>query len=142
MTSGRLRLVSALAFVACVSTLAAGQTPQRLRVGGDITPPKRVAYVEPVYPEQAKADKISGMVILEVVIGTDGKVLDEKLVRSAHATLDEAAAVAVRQWEYTPTYLNGEAVELAMSVNVTFALGSDQAAGGAPPPPPPPPPAR
>ena len=127
--------------VAFGSVLVAAQA-QRVRVGGDLKPPQRVVYVEPVYPEQAKADKVSGKVIQELVIGTDGKVLDDKLVRSAHPALDEAAAVAVRQWEYTPTYLNGEAVELAMSVNVTFALGHDQPAGGAPPPPPPPPPAR
>jgi TonB family protein len=138
MTSGLARVVAVTSVVILGSALVAAQT-QRLRVGGDITPPKRVVYVEPVYPEQAKADKLSGMVILEVVIGSDGKVLDDKLVRSADPALDEAAAVAVRQWEYTPTYLNGEAVELAMSVNVTFALGSEQPAGGAPPPPPPPP---
>ena len=136
MTSGVARAVAVTGVVVFGSVLIAAQA-QRVRVGGDLRPPQRVVYVEPVYPEQAKADRISGMVILELLIGTDGKVLDDEVIRSAHPDLDRAASVAVRQWEYTPTLLNGEAVELVMSVNVTFVLGNEQPSGGAPPPPPP-----
>ena len=141
MTSG-LRLVSILAFVACVSTLVAAQTPQRLRVGGGITRPQKIVHVDPIYPAKAKADRIEGMVIVETVIATDGTVKDIEVIRSAHPLLDAAAIEAVSQWEFTPTLLNGEPVELVMSVNVTFALERPAPApdGGAPPPPPPPPP--
>ena len=82
------------------------------------------------------------MVIVETVIATDGTVKDIEVIRSAHPLLDAAAIEAVSQWEFTPTLLNGEPVELVMSVNVTFALERPAPApdGGAPPPPPPPPP--
>lgn len=141
MTSRRLRLVSVLACVACLSTLVAAQTPQRLRVGGGITRPQKIVHVDPIYPERAKADRIEGMVIVETVIATDGTVKDVEVIRSAHALLDAAAIEAVSHWEFTPTLLNGEPVELVMSVNVTFALAHPAAApdSGAPPPPPPPP---
>jgi outer membrane biosynthesis protein TonB len=36
--------------------------------------------------------------------------------------LDQAALDAVAQWRYTPTLLNGQPVEVVMSVNVTFAI--------------------
>ena len=36
--------------------------------------------------------------------------------------LDQAALDAVTEWRYTPTLLNGQAVEVIMSVNVTFAI--------------------
>ena len=140
MTSGHLRLVSVLAFVACVSTPVAAQTPQRLRVGGGITRPQKIVHVDPIYPAKAKADRIEGMVIVETVIATNGTVENIEVIRSAHPLLDAAAIEAVSQWEYTPTLLNGEPVELVMSVNVTFALAHPAPApdGGAPPPPPPP----
>jgi len=139
MTSARLRLVSILALMACLSTLVAGHTPQRLRVGGGITRPQKIVHVDPIYPEKAKADRIEGMVIVETVIATDGTVKDIEVIRSAHPLLDAAAIEAVSQWAFTPTLLNGEPVELVMSVNVTFALARPAPApdGGAPPPPPP-----
>jgi protein TonB len=36
--------------------------------------------------------------------------------------LDEPALAAVLQWEYVPTTLNGEPVELIMTVTVNFRL--------------------
>jgi protein TonB len=36
--------------------------------------------------------------------------------------LDQAALDAVRQWEYTPTYLNGVPVPVIMTVTVNFSL--------------------
>jgi TonB family protein len=142
MTSGIVRLGVVVALVACVSILAAAQVPQRLRVGGDITRPQKIVHVDPVYPEKAKADRIEGMVIVEAVIATDGTVMDIEVIRNADPLLDAAAVEAVSQWEFTPTTLNGEPVELVMSVNVTFSLPRLAPArdDGAPPPPPPPPP--
>jgi protein TonB len=36
--------------------------------------------------------------------------------------LDQAAVDAVRQWRYTPTLLNGQAVAVVMTVTVNFTL--------------------
>ena len=142
MTSGRLRLGVLVAFVACGSALVVAQAPQRIRVGGGITRPQKIIHVDPVYPEKAKADRIEGMVIVETVIATDGAVKEIAVIRSAHPLLDAAAVDAVSQWAFTPTLLNGEPVELVMSMNVTFALPRPAAEpdGGTPPPSPPPPP--
>jgi protein TonB len=60
------------------------------------------------------------------VIGIDGKVADAKVLRSI-PLLDQAALAAVRQWEYTPTLLNGVPVPVIMTVTVTFNLGSPPA---------------
>jgi protein TonB len=74
---------------------------------------------------------VQGVVILEAVIGVDGRVSDARILRSI-PLLDQAAIDAVQQWEYTPTMLNGVPVPVIMTVTVQFTL--------APPPPPPPPP--
>ena len=54
---------------------SAGATTQApLRVGGDIREPAKLVNVPPVYPAEAKAAGIQGVIILEAVIGVDGRV--------------------------------------------------------------------
>jgi TonB family protein len=95
---------------------------RRLKVGGSVRPPKKLVDVKPDYPEDARAAKIEGVVILGIVIGEDGSVIDSQVLRSIPA-LDQAALDAVSQWEFEPTLLNGEAVEIEMAVTVNFTLG-------------------
>ncbi len=90
-------------------------------MGGGITPPARVVNVNPVYPPDAKDARVQGVVILEVLIGADGKVEQAKVLRSI-PMLDQAAIDAVRQWEFTPTLLNGEPKKVIMTVTVNFTL--------------------
>ena len=114
--------VALLAFGGLLSISASltAQVP-RVRVGGDIKAPTRVKYVMPKYPEEAKANGIQGIVFLEVLIGTDGRVLSTEIKRSV-PELDAAAIAAVSEWEYTPTLLNGEPVELIMTVTINFTV--------------------
>lgn len=96
-------------------------TMQPVRVGGQIKAPTQIKKVQPVYPAEAQAAKVQGIVIMEATIGVDGRVTDAKVLRSV-PLLDQAAVDAVRQWEYTPTLLNGTAVPIIMTVTVTFNL--------------------
>ena len=61
------------------------------------------------------------MVILEAVIGEDGRVRNVRVLRSIQL-LDGAAVDAVRQWVFTPTLLNGQPVPVVMTVTVAFEL--------------------
>ena len=92
-----------------------------VRVGGNVKAPERVTYVQPEYPAVAQAARVSGIVILEAIVGTDGSVTDAHVIRSI-ALLDQAAINAVRQWKYTPTTLNGVPVPVIMTVTVNFAI--------------------
>jgi len=91
-------------------------------VGGDIAEPERVSYVAPEYPEVARRDRVQGTVIVVAEIDQQGNVAEASVLRGISAELDEAAANAVRQWKYTPTYYNGEAVEVLLHVTVRFQL--------------------
>ena len=93
--------------------------PNAVRAGGNIPLPVRTVYVEPVYPEDARQAGIDGMVILEALIGEDGKVMDARIMRSIPA-LDAAALAAVRQWAFTPTVINGVPQKVVMSVDGEF----------------------
>jgi TonB family protein len=90
-----------------------------VRIGGRIRPPTKIKDVKPVYPEMAKSAHVAGVVTVEATIGPDGKVVDAKVVRSI-PMLDEAALAAVRQWEYTPTLLNGVPVPVLVTVKINF----------------------
>ena len=90
-----------------------------LRVGGTVRAPERIVYVPPVYPDQARAANIHGVVILEITIAADGSIADAKVLRS-FPLLDQPALDAVRQWRYTPTLLNGTPVPVVMTVTVNF----------------------
>lgn len=91
-----------------------------VRVGAGIKPPTKIKNVAPVYPEIAKSARVSGVVVIEATIGEDGKVVDTKVLRSV-PLLDQAALDAVRQWEYTPTLLNGKPVPVVTTVTINFS---------------------
>jgi TonB family protein len=92
-----------------------------VRVGGKIKAPTKTKDVKPEYPAAAQATKAAGTVIIEATIGADGKVIDAKVLRSV-PMLDQAALDAVKQWEYSPTLLNGKPVPVKITVTVNFKL--------------------
>jgi TonB family protein len=100
--------------------LVDGMAP--VRVGGNIKVPTKIKNVPPVYPPGAQDAGVQGVVIIEAVIDTTGGVQSAKILRSV-PLLDQAALDAVKQWEFTPTTMNGQAVPVVMTVTVNFTLG-------------------
>jgi len=92
-----------------------------VRVGGNIKTPTKTKDVKPVYPPIAQSARVQGVVIIEATIGPDGRVKDAKVLRSI-PLLDQAALDAVKQWQFTPTLLNGVPVPVIMTVTVNFTL--------------------
>jgi protein TonB len=92
-----------------------------VRIGGDIKAPMKTHDVKPAYPPIAQDAQVQGVVILEILVDTNGKVVDRRILRSI-PLLDQAALEAVSQWEYTPTLLNGNPVSVLMTVTVHFSL--------------------
>ena len=90
-------------------------------IGGNIKRPNRTKYVAPDYPAIALSVKTEGVVIIEAIIGVDGRVQQARVLRSK-PFLDDAALAAVRAWEYTPTLLNGKPTPVIMTVTVQFTL--------------------
>jgi TonB family protein len=90
-------------------------------LGGCILPPTKTKDVRPLYPIGGK----SGDVYLSAVIGADGRVATVDVVadssgRTPDVSLAHAAADAVSQWEFTPTYLDGDPIDVRMKVSVHF----------------------
>jgi protein TonB len=96
-----------------------GQTP--VRVGGEIKQPTKLVNVAPVYPPDAMAARVQGVVIIEATINAAGSVHSARVLRSI-PMLDQAAVDAVNQWQFTPTLMNGQPVPVIMTVTVNFTL--------------------
>jgi protein TonB len=92
-----------------------------VRPGGKIREPQKVRHITPAYPAFALAARVQGVVIIEATLGVDGRVTNARVLRSI-PLLDQAAIDAVRQWEFTPTLLNGVPVPVIMTVTVNFTL--------------------
>ncbi len=60
---------------------------------------KALSKPTPLYPELAKQYNLAGAVKIEVVVGTDGKIKDTKVI-GGNPILAEAALKAVRNWKY------------------------------------------
>ena len=96
---------------------------QAVRVGGNLRAPKKLADVKPSCPSAAPAEQ---NVRLTARIGPDGSVSDILAVHSSGPApareFVDAAVDAVRQWKFTPTLLNGQTVDVGMTVDVKFLV--------------------
>lgn len=94
-----------------------------VRVGGLITTPALIRRIEPRYPDVAAVAHLTGVVILEAVVDTEGRVESVKVLRSRHILLDRAAVDALQQWRYSPLNLNGTPTPFVLTVTFNFSVG-------------------
>lgn len=93
----------------------------RVRMGGKAASALLTKKVAPNYPREAREKRIEGTVRLHVIISREGKIQQCEVV-SGDEILAKSAVEAVRKWEYKPTLLNGEPVEVDTTVDVIFSL--------------------
>jgi len=90
-------------------------------VGGEVKPARLLSTIPPVYPQLAKAQRISGAVVIDASIDANGQVAATRVI-SGPALLHQAAMDAVKQWKYQPATLNGIPTAMHLSVTVQFRL--------------------
>jgi protein TonB len=86
--------------------------------------PKFKRRFQPDYPPTSRRLGEEGSVVLQVLVGADGKVQDGKVqTSSGFPRLDEAALKhALRAWRFTPGTEDGKPVTAWHSVKVTFRI--------------------
>lgn len=83
--------------------------------------PVPVQQVAPQPPARARQKGISGVVVVSLLVGIDGRVQDIDVLESRPAGFfDDAAISAVRQWRYQPARYQGEPVPLRIDVPIRF----------------------
>lgn len=87
-----------------------------------VRPPVKVYTPAPVYTEKARKARLEGVVVLQAVIGIDGKARDVKVLQGLGKGLDEKAIEAVAKWTFQPATLDGEPVAVYYNLSVRFRL--------------------
>jgi protein TonB len=84
--------------------------------------PEIIEKTAPKYPAEAKAEKVSGPVTLEILISTEGRVTEAKAVNETDSRLIQAAIDAVKQWKFKPVLKSGKPVAAKAKITVNFQL--------------------
>ena len=92
------------------------------RPGSGINPPRLLREVKADYTEEARRRGLTGEVVLEIVVRSDGTVGDVKLLEGLGSGLNERAIQAVRQWRFSPADRLGIPVDVVVEVGVEFRL--------------------
>jgi hypothetical protein len=95
---------------------------ERIRVGGSVREPRKIKDVKPGCPAPPPIG-VQKEIALTGTIGVDGSVVFLEDAEDFTADLRpfaEASLAAVREWRFTPTLLNGDPVEVGITVRVIF----------------------
>jgi TonB family protein len=97
---------------------AAGQQPQT-HVPADVMEKLVTHRVDPDYPEAARAAKLHGVIVLDVIVGRDGSVTYIHPLNGPEV-LAHAATDAMRWWRFEPYRVDGQPVVVETTVAVEF----------------------
>jgi TonB family protein len=84
---------------------------------------KLVHRVEPIYPPDASAQRIEGIVKVLVLTDEEGNIKTVRVL-SGPQVLASAVVFAVSQWRYGRTLFDGHPIETERQITVTFKLGN------------------
>jgi periplasmic protein TonB len=70
---------------------------------GNVVSPVTCLYCpQPGYTEEARKAKLQGKLLLQVLVGADGRAMRVRVVQGLGLGLDEIAVAAVRAWRFSP----------------------------------------
>jgi len=84
--------------------------------------PRAIYAPDPEYTEKARRMKISGTVVLSLIVGIDGLPRDVKVEKGLGYGLDEKALEAARKWKFQPAVKDGQPFEKQIRLSMSFRL--------------------
>ncbi len=108
--------------VAAAGTAAAPMAPAPSPSPGVSAPAICTRGGQPAYPPGARAERLEGDVLLEVVVSTAGAVESVRVLKSAGHGFDESAVAEVRGYRYSPAMKDGRPVRETKTVAIHFRL--------------------
>jgi TonB family protein len=88
----------------------------------NMTPAEILSKPTPVYTPEARAKKIEGEVLLEVVFEANGKLHVVRVVRGLGHGLDDAAVRAAEQIRFKPALRDGQPSDSTALIHIIFQL--------------------
>lgn len=117
--------------------LADGPTDIEQAPAGPTVGPKAVRFVEPEYTREARRRRVRAEVVVEVLVGDGGRVLETRIeerflldrngtaktpVQEVGYGLEEAALSAARRWIFRPARENGKPISAYTTLTFTFGV--------------------
>jgi len=87
-----------------------------------LTPVKHPTAVYDPDPERPRTSGGQTPVVINIVVGTDGKTHDLRVTSAPNPDFDKAALEAVRHWTFKPATCDGEPVEVHIAVDINSFL--------------------
>lgn len=105
---------------ACAPTSINSSMVPMITLSGSEAVDRLLQSTPPAYPQLAKANKVTGKIVLRVVISGDGTIKDSMVI-AGPVMLFQAALDSLKTWRYRPYIVNGVAVEVETIVEVPFS---------------------
>jgi TonB family protein len=83
--------------------------------------PRVISEVRPIYPQEAKDNKLEGAVILNILIDEKGSVRQVEVVES-NEVFKKEAILAMKRFKFSPAMVNGKAVAVKIRYVINFKL--------------------
>jgi protein TonB len=93
--------------------------PYEIQISSGVAEKLLIHKAEIICPRIPMAARVTGTVVVAIVIDKNGDVLHPKVI-SGPAILKKPVIDAVRKYKYKPYQLNGKAVEVETTVSVTM----------------------
>ena len=93
-----------------------------LQVGGGVTAPEKIHAPQPRSSEEARQGRVQGVVILQAVIDSAGKVVDVEVLKGLPLGLTDSAIETVQEWQFKPATQNGKPVAVYLNLLINFSL--------------------
>jgi TonB family protein len=101
---------------------ANGKSGGPVKVAGGVMAANLVEKPDPICSPEHKGDKVSGTVVLDAIIGVDGRVANLNVISGPEA-LRGCVLDAVSGWVYKPYLVNGVAVEVETVITLNLDSG-------------------
>ena len=85
------------------------------------TLPEVTKRVRPTYPSVARVMELSGVVVIQALVGKDGAVKDAFVI-TGHPVFRDDALEAIWQWRFKPGIYRGDPVPVWVAIPVRFTL--------------------
>jgi TonB family protein len=92
------------------------------RIGGGVSAPVAIFTPEAEFSDEARRAKYQGVVLISLIVDSQGNPQNPRVVRPLGMGLDEKALEAVRKYKFKPAMKEGKPVAVMMSIEVNFRL--------------------
>jgi TonB family protein len=91
-------------------------------MGPGVTPPRPIVNAMPEYSEQARRQKIQGIVVISLLVTEEGMPTDFRIEKSLGYGLDEKALQAAAKYRFKPAMRDGNPISQRITVEMNFRL--------------------